>query len=46
MRPVERGPWPMDGEGRDVAFAEYGEAKRFLTRRLGEYCSFCDASTR
>jgi hypothetical protein len=42
MRPVERGPWPMDAEGRDKPFAEYGHAKRFLTRRIGEYCSFCE----
>jgi hypothetical protein len=45
MRPVERGPWPMDSDGNDISFAEYGHAKKRLVERLEKYCSFCERPT-
>jgi uncharacterized protein (TIGR02646 family) len=41
MRPVDRGPVPQDG-GQDVMFTEYGQARPYLARRLGRYCSYCE----
>lgn len=42
MRPVNRGPCPIDESGDYVRFREYGYAKPYLTRRMGDYCSFCE----
>lgn len=42
MRPVERGPWPVDAAGAQIQFAEYGKARPELLKRLGEYCSYCE----
>ena len=43
MRPVRRGPWPVDGNGAQREFSEYAEARGELIARLGEYCSFCES---
>lgn len=42
MRSVNRGPWPTGNDGRPISFREYGDAKDHLTKRLGEYCSYCE----
>lgn len=42
MRPVERGPIPIDSAGKPKDFAEYGDARSDLYERIGRYCSFCE----
>ncbi len=42
MRPVVRGDVPIDANGGQVTFAEYGDASRFLIERIGDYCSYCE----
>lgn len=42
MRPVVRGARPADGEGNDIQFTEYPQARPELIRRMGEYCSYCE----
>ncbi|AKJ03665.1 uncharacterized protein (TIGR02646 family) [Archangium gephyra] len=43
MRPVVRGSWPLDAEGKPRSFPEYSEARGELIARMGEYCSFCES---
>ena len=42
MRPVRRGPWPVDGNGNPKIYQPYGKAKDDLFCRIGEYCSYCE----
>ena len=42
MRSVDRGPWPVGGNGRPISFANYRHARAPLIARLGEYCSYCE----
>ncbi len=42
MRPVERGPHPVNSRGEKVVYRHYSEARGELIKRLGEYCSFCE----
>lgn len=42
MRPVERGPIPLDNEGNPKEFTNYTQARRGLIDRIGEYCSYCE----
>ncbi len=42
MRPVVRGDWPQDENGNNIQYTDYGNAKRELINRLGEYCSYCE----
>ena len=42
MRPVDRGPWPLDDQGHAKTFHPYNKAKWDLLNRLGEYCSYCE----
>lgn len=42
MRSVIRGGRPVESGGQPVSFANYGHAKEFLIKRLGEYCSYCE----
>ena len=42
MRSVDRGPWPTGNDGCPISFPEYSYAKDHLTKRLGEYCSYCE----
>ena len=42
MRPVVRGVWPQDEQGKEIQFSEYTEARGRLIDRLGEYCSYCE----
>ena len=44
MRPVDRGPWPVDGQGERKAFHPYNKAKADLLARLGGYCSYCECT--
>ena len=41
MRPVERGPWPLDANGDQKVYNPYREARDDLIERLGDWCSFC-----
>jgi hypothetical protein len=41
MRPVKRGRCPTKN-GRTIRFAHYREARDFLVRRIGDYCSYCE----
>ncbi len=41
MRPVDRGPIPQIN-GKDIEYSCYQNAKRDLTERLGDYCSYCE----
>ncbi len=44
MRPVERGDWPVDADGKRTDYSkDYTPARGPLIDRLGEYCSFCEA---
>lgn len=42
MRPVVRGPCPVDKDGNEVAFTHYTQARKALIQRLGEHCSYCE----
>ncbi len=42
MRPVVRGPWPTDTDGKEIQFTEYQKARGELIKRLGEICSYCE----
>jgi uncharacterized protein (TIGR02646 family) len=42
MRPVERGPVPLDEHGSPKIFHDYTDARGDLIKRLGEYCSYCE----
>lgn len=42
MRPVIRGPRPVDDENKDIIFTAYPNARREMIGRLGEYCSYCE----
>ena len=42
MRPVERGPCPVDASGQPIRFAEYPEARPYLIEKLGDYCAYCE----
>jgi hypothetical protein len=42
MRPLERGPCPLDATGQPLCFGTYQEFKPELMERLGEYCSYCE----
>ncbi len=42
MRPIERGPCPLDSSGKKVVFQEYAHARPKLLANLGEYCSYCE----
>ena len=41
MRPVERGPAPVDEHGRAIEFSDHREAQAPLLESLGSYCSYC-----
>lgn len=43
MRPVNRGACPKNEDGTDTVFTEYKNARRDLIRRMGDYCSYCEA---
>ena len=42
MRPVCRGPWPIGNDGCRESFQHYRHAKRPLSERIGDYCSYCE----
>ena len=42
MRPVQRGPWPTSNDGSRISFRQYRQAEKYLTCRIGEYCSYCE----
>ncbi|MGR9014302.1 MAG: HNH endonuclease [Gammaproteobacteria bacterium] len=43
MRPVNRGDKATDSNGNPVDFKEYGDARDDLIKRIGDYCSYCEA---
>ena len=42
MRPIERGPWPVDANNKKKKLHPYTVAKADLHSRLGRYCSYCE----
>jgi uncharacterized protein (TIGR02646 family) len=42
MRPVNKGVHPVDDDGNEIVFKEYGDARPILKERLGRYCSYCE----
>ena len=42
MRPVVRGPCPIDENGDALTFTQYSQARKALIQRLGEHCSYCE----
>lgn len=42
MRPVVRGPHPQKSDGTPVGFAHYRDARNYLMKRMGDYCSYCE----
>ncbi len=43
MRPLVKGQRPQDAAGHDIQFRKYVSARGELIRRLGQYCSYCEA---
>jgi len=43
MRPINRGDKPTDSHGNPVDFKAYGDARDDLIKRIGDYCSYCEA---
>jgi uncharacterized protein (TIGR02646 family) len=41
VRPIDRGPSPVDDDGQPIKFSDYGDAQRPLIDGLGGYCSYC-----
>ena len=44
MRPVTRGDAPKDANGVTIAFKEHGDARDYLIRQIGDYCSYCEVA--
>lgn len=44
MRPVDRGPIPLDGTGVALVFSHYRDARDPLIRHIGDYCSYCETA--
>lgn len=42
MRPIERGPIPVDDDGNTIQFIKYKESRGHLLQRFGSYCSYCE----
>jgi len=42
MRPVQRGPEPVDADGSERQFRDYKDARTDLIDRIGQYCSYCE----
>src|SRR5664280_2710916 len=42
MRPIERGPRPLDENGDPKIYTDYSYARRDLIDRMGQYCSYCN----
>ncbi len=46
MRPIERGSCPektyKSGKKKTIIFKKYGNAKTYLRKRIGKYCSYCE----
>lgn len=42
MRPIERGPVPKNQDGSDKVYTSYGNARRDLIDRMGQYCAYCN----
>lgn len=42
MRPIVRGPCPLDDQGQDIVFKTYAQARGLLIDRIGERCSYCE----
>ena len=43
MRPVERGPCPIDESGTPVVFNDYKDARpALMDERIGPWCSYCE----
>lgn len=42
MRPIERGPIPLQDNGTRKSYKSYGSARRDLIDRMGQYCSYCN----
>lgn len=42
MRPVLRGPTPLDHDGNEKQFRGYQYARADLISRIGQYCSYCE----
>ncbi len=42
MRPVTRGPHPVDEAGHKIKFKKYLYARGELILRFGQYCSYCE----
>lgn len=42
MRPLDKGPIPMDGNGNTKTVKNYKHWRRDLVDRIGEYCAYCN----
>lgn len=42
MRPVERGPRPVNEDGSPRFYSSYGSSRRDLIARMGQYCAYCN----
>jgi uncharacterized protein (TIGR02646 family) len=44
MRPVQKGPWPIDPSGQPKQYKPSSSAKLDLEAKIGPYCSYCEES--
>lgn len=42
MRPVERGPRPLNSDGTPKMYSAYSHARKDLIERIGQYCAYCN----
>lgn len=42
MRPVERGPRPLNPDGSPKIYSSYGSSRRDLIDRMGQFCAYCN----
>lgn len=42
MRPVTRGPIPLNSDGTPKTYATYDAARKDLIERMGQYCAYCN----
>lgn len=42
MRPINKGPNPVNEYGELIVFTKYSRSRRYLIDRIGEYCSYCE----
>lgn len=42
MRPLDKGPWPVDINGQRITVNDYDHWRALLIERIGYYCAYCN----